>query len=79
MFAGGLVEEVRALAQLERPISNKARQALGYKEVLAYLAGQGSLQETIVQVQTRTRNFAKRKKSRGFATFPGVALPTSRN
>ena len=33
MIADGLVEEVRALRQLERPLSREAAQALGYKEM----------------------------------------------
>ncbi|HEY7311683.1 MAG TPA: tRNA (adenosine(37)-N6)-dimethylallyltransferase MiaA, partial [Gemmataceae bacterium] len=33
MIADGLVEEVRALRRLERPLSREARQALGYKEM----------------------------------------------
>jgi tRNA dimethylallyltransferase len=61
MFASGLVDEVRRLCELPSPLSREARQALGYKEVLAHLDGQGSLQETIERVQTRTRNFAKRQ------------------
>jgi tRNA dimethylallyltransferase len=63
MFAAGLVDEVRALRRLHRPLSREASQALGYKEVFAYLDGEASLEETIVRVQTRSRNFAKRQLS----------------
>lgn len=61
MFAAGLVDEVRALARLERPLSKEASQALGYKEVFTYLEGTATLEETMAQVQTRTRNYAKRQ------------------
>jgi tRNA dimethylallyltransferase len=61
MFARGLVEEVRALRQLPRPLSPEAAQALGYKEVFALLDGQATLEETIARVQTRSRQFAKRQ------------------
>ena len=61
MFAQGLVEEVRALRALSRPLSREAAQALGYKEVFAYLNGQASLDEAIACVQLRSRNFAKRQ------------------
>jgi tRNA dimethylallyltransferase len=61
MFAGGLLEEVRALRALPRPLSREARQALGYKEVYDHLDGKASLEETVVRVQTRTRRFAKRQ------------------
>jgi tRNA dimethylallyltransferase len=61
MVKGGLVEEVRKLRQLPYPLSREATQALGYKEMFAYLDSQASLEETIERIQTRTRNFAKRQ------------------
>ncbi len=61
MFADGLVEEARSLRAHAGGISRQAAQALGYKEVFAYLDGQATLAETIVRVQTRSRNFAKRQ------------------
>jgi len=61
MFAAGLVAEVDRLRTLGRPLSKEAAQALGCKEVLAYLEGKQSLAETMTLVQTRTRNFAKRQ------------------
>jgi tRNA dimethylallyltransferase len=61
MFQRGLVEEVRGLLQLDRPLSRTARQAVGYKEVIGHLAGQRSISETIELVQRRSRQFAKRQ------------------
>jgi tRNA dimethylallyltransferase len=61
MFAAGLVEEVRALRNVGHPLSREASQALGYKETFAFLDGQTTLEETIVRIQTRTRQFAKRQ------------------
>jgi tRNA dimethylallyltransferase len=61
MFAAGLVDEVRGLLALLRPLSREASQALGYKEVLAHLAGGPDLATTVAAVKTRTRNFAKRQ------------------
>jgi tRNA dimethylallyltransferase len=61
MFSGGLVVEVRALLELEHPLSRTARQALGYKEVIDHLAGGSSRTETIELVQRRSRQFAKRQ------------------
>jgi len=61
MVAAGLVEEVRDLRQLPQPISREASQALGYKEMFDYLDGRASLAETIRQIQTRSRQFAKRQ------------------
>ncbi len=61
MIAEGLVEEVRGLRQLERPLSRAAAQALGYKEMFDFLDGGASLDETVRRIQTRSRNFAKRQ------------------
>lgn len=63
MIADGLVEEVRALRQLARPLSREAAQALGYKEMFAYLDGRADLTATIQQIQCRSRQFAKRQMS----------------
>jgi tRNA dimethylallyltransferase len=70
MFAEGLVEEVQALRRQGQPISPAAAQALGYKEVFAYLDGQATLDETLERVQTRTRQFAKRQLT-WFRHLPG--------
>jgi tRNA dimethylallyltransferase len=61
MFGRGLVEEVRGLLKLDYPLSRTARQAVGYREVIEYLAGQRSLSETIELIQRRSRQFAKRQ------------------
>ena len=61
MIEAGLVEEVRRLLERERPLSRTARQALGYKEMIAHLEEGQSLAETIQQIQMRTRQFAKRQ------------------
>ena len=76
MFAAGLVDEVRALRELDKPLSCEARQALGYKEVFAYLDGAASLAETIVRIQTRSRNFAKRQIT-WFRHLPGCIPATA--
>jgi tRNA dimethylallyltransferase len=39
MLAAGWLDEVRRLRELPRPLSREARQALGYRELLAYLEG----------------------------------------
>ncbi len=60
-FEAGLVDEVRALESGPRPLSVTAAQAIGYREVIAMLRGQASLEQTIERVQARTRQFAKRQ------------------
>ena len=61
MFADGLVDEVRRLMAEPLGPSHTARQALGYKEVIAHLEQGVPLPETIALIQTRTRQFAKRQ------------------
>jgi tRNA dimethylallyltransferase len=61
MLADGLVEEVRGLRELPHPLSREAAQALGYKEIVAYLEGRSTLAEAVTQIKTRSRNFAKRQ------------------
>ena len=61
MFARGLVEEVRGLLAAERPLGRTAHQALGYKEVIDLLRGGCDRESAMRQVQTRTRQFAKRQ------------------
>jgi tRNA dimethylallyltransferase len=60
-FDRGLVDEVRSLHAGERPMSSVAAQAIGYREVIAMLAGQATLPETIERIQARSRQFAKRQ------------------
>lgn len=61
MFAQGLVDEVRGLLAAGRPLSRTARQAVGYREVIAHLEGQHGLEETVQLVQQHTRQLAKRQ------------------
>jgi tRNA dimethylallyltransferase len=70
MFALGFVAEAAQLLQLPQPLSREASQALGYKEVIAHLAGQATLADTIARVQQRSRNFAKRQIT-WFRHLPG--------
>lgn len=59
MFSDGLLEECRGLIQL--PLSQTARQALGYKEIFESLEGKISLEEAIRLVKRNTRRYAKRQ------------------
>ena len=56
MFAGGLIDEVRAVADQLCP---EARQAVGVKEVLDHLAGRLDRAACQALVAQRTRNLAK--------------------
>jgi len=61
MFARGLVDETRAAAALPGGIGPTARQAAGYAEALAVLAGTLSVADAIRRTQDRTRQLAKRQ------------------
>jgi tRNA dimethylallyltransferase len=67
MFDNGLLAEVRQLQRLKPPLGRTARQALGYKEVLDWLEPlpltdvQRPSESVIREIQTRTRQFAKRQ------------------
>lgn len=60
MFAGGLIEETRAL--LERfPISARPFGTIGYKEAAAVVRGEMALDAAIAETRRRTRAYAKRQ------------------
>ncbi|MBO7342076.1 MAG: tRNA (adenosine(37)-N6)-dimethylallyltransferase MiaA, partial [Clostridia bacterium] len=62
MLADGLLAETRALCDagvFER--SATAAAAIGYKELLPYLAGTCTLEEAVTELKTATRRYAKRQ------------------
>jgi len=61
MFRRGLVDETRGLLARGLEQNQTAMQAIGYRQVVEHLRGEGSLAETIEQVKIRTRQFAKRQ------------------
>lgn len=71
MLASGLVDEVRGLMQQGYSESLVAGQALGYKEIVAHLEGQATLDEAAEQIKLATRRYAKRQKT-WFRREPGV-------
>jgi tRNA dimethylallyltransferase len=68
-LAAGFLDEVRALAA--HPMSRTARQALGYKELLAHLAGEMSEADAVALAKARTRRFARRQE-RWFRRDPRI-------
>ncbi len=59
----GLLDEVRGLASRPGGISRTARQALGYRELLAHLEQGLSLDEAVSLAVHRTRAFARRQRA----------------
>ena len=61
-LGAGFLDEVRALAARPAGLSRTARQALGYKELLAHLDGELSLDDAVDLAVRRTRRFARRQR-----------------
>ena len=60
MFELGLVDEVKKLLN-KYQLSNTAKAAIGYKEVIDYLNNQTTLDECVELIKKRSRNYAKRQ------------------
>jgi tRNA dimethylallyltransferase len=63
LLDAGLLDEVRRLAQHPGGLSRTARQALGYRELLAHLEDGVPLDQAVAAAVTRTRAFARRQWS----------------
>ncbi len=59
MMDSGLVDEVKKLMSLGIEKNKTAAQAIGYKEILAHLNGEYSLDRAIELIKRNTRRFAK--------------------
>lgn len=61
MIASGLVREVTALKEMGLDRTYISMQGIGYKEILAYLEGEITLEEAVYIIKRDTRHFAKRQ------------------
>ena len=61
MIQSGLVQEVRALAESGLPADSTAFQAIGYKEILAALRGECTMDEAVDLIKQSSRRYAKRQ------------------
>ncbi len=61
MLEAGLLEEVRSLKSKYPHLSKTALQAIGYKELDAYLTGSADLEEAAAGIRQSSRNYAKRQ------------------
>ncbi len=71
MIAAGLVDEVKALLEEEKPLSQQACCAIGYAEIIEYLNGRMDLDEATELIKKNTRRFAKGQRT-WFKTFRDV-------
>jgi tRNA dimethylallyltransferase len=80
MLADGLVDEVKSLLAPdkgirgqaeEKPLSKQAACAIGYAEIIEYLAGQKTLEDATELIKINTRRLAKGQRT-WFKTFKNV-------
>ena len=83
-LTGGLVDEVRGLLEQGLSGDEKPFESLGYKQALAHLRGQMSLEQAQASTEIETRQYAKRQLTwfrrdarivwfTGFGTDPAIA------
>lgn len=72
MVEQGLVEEARALWESGR-LGPQAREALGYKQLIAYFEGRNRFDDAIEAIKIETRRFAKNQRTwlRRLKAVPG--------
>jgi len=63
MMADGLAEEVRALLDSGVPERCTAMQAIGYKEMVCALRGDGDVRAAAEEIKLRSRQYAKRQRT----------------
>lgn len=61
MLEQGLISEVKSLLDAGVPTTAVSMQGLGYKEIVAYLKGECTLEEAVYVLKRDTRHFAKRQ------------------
>lgn len=71
LIADGLVDEVKSLLAEDKPLSQQARCAIGYAEIIDHLNGRTSLAEAIELIKKNTRRLAKNQRT-WFKTFRNV-------
>ncbi len=70
-LAAGFVAEVEALGVAGPILGKTAAQALGYRELREHLAGRSSMTAARAEIETRTRQFARRQR-RWFGRDPRI-------
>lgn len=61
IFNSGAIEEVKLACEQFPVFSNSAFKAIGFQEIKNYLDGKITLEQAVIQAQTRTRQYAKRQ------------------
>ncbi len=63
MINEGLVKEVKGLMNAPKGLSEQARQALGYAQIIDHLEGRMSLDDAMEQIKIHTRRLAKHQRT----------------
>ncbi len=71
MIELGLVDEVKSLLAEDKPLSQQARCAIGYAEIIDHLEGRMSLEDAVEEIKKNTRRLAKGQRT-WFKTFRQV-------
>jgi tRNA dimethylallyltransferase len=61
MLANGLIDEVKTLLQQGYSPDLPTMSAIGYREIIAYLRGEISLEEAVARMKRATRTFVRRQ------------------
>jgi tRNA dimethylallyltransferase len=61
MVEGGFIDEVRGLLEAGYAPNLPTMSAIGYSEMVAYLQGKSSMEEAIILMKRRTREFVRRQ------------------
>lgn len=61
MIKKGLIDEVKGLINEGVSPENQSMQGIGYKEIIPYLNGEKTLEETVELIKLNTRHYAKRQ------------------
>ncbi len=81
MIERGLQSEVQSLVERHGQLGRTAAQAVGYREMLDFLANQTTQAECIDLIKAHTRQFARRQEIwfRGLKELQGVTVTAERN
>ena len=71
MIDAGLVNEVKGLLAEPKPLSDQARYAIGYAEIIDHLSGKTTLDDAVELIKKNTRKLAKAQRT-WFKTFKNV-------
>lgn len=71
MIDQGLAQEVRSLLAEDKPLSQQARAAIGYAEMIEHVEGRMTLEDAVEKIKVNTRKLAKAQRT-WFKTFRQV-------